>query len=181
MYHIKKDKRAEISTEMICDAMLKLLETSTFSEITVSDIQRASTVSRSTFYRNFDCLEDVLSLLCDKGFAAAIERQKQTGEVLREADFRYWFANSKVLEVLVQINRTDILMDSFRRCSSMLERLRSRFNDENTFDYFSGIVSSVMISIMTTWVKHGKTESEEDAMKRVKKAFSKLVHLGFIG
>ena len=180
MYHIKKDRRAEISAEMICDAMLKLLEAAAFSEITVSDIQRVSTVSRSTFYRNFDCLEDVLALLCDKGFAAAIERQKETGESLREAVFRYWFANSRVLEVLVQINRTDILMDSFQRCSSMLEKLRNRFGSDNTFDYFSGIVSSVMISIMTTWVRHGKTESEEEAMKCVKTSFSKLIYLGFI-
>ena len=68
MYHIKHDKRAESSVELICTAVLELLETKPLGEITVSDVQRRSTVSRSTFYRNFDSLEDVLALLCDRGF-----------------------------------------------------------------------------------------------------------------
>ncbi len=68
MYHIKHDKRAESSVELICTAVLELLETKPLGEITISDVQRRSTVSRSTFYRNFDSLEDVLALLCDRGF-----------------------------------------------------------------------------------------------------------------
>lgn len=63
MYHIKNDKRAEKSAKLICDAMLQLISTKSFSEITVSDIQRVSSVSRSTFYRCFDCLADVLELM----------------------------------------------------------------------------------------------------------------------
>lgn len=66
MYHIKHDKRAESSVELICTAVLELLETKPLGEITISDVQRRSTVSRSTFYRNFDSLEDVLALLCDR-------------------------------------------------------------------------------------------------------------------
>lgn len=68
MYHIKSDKRARCSSDMICSAMLQTLGEKPFEEISVSDIQRCSTVSRSTFYRHFDSLEDVLALLCDRGF-----------------------------------------------------------------------------------------------------------------
>lgn len=79
MYHIKHDKRAESSVELICTAVLELLETKPLGEITISDVQRRSTVSRSTFYRNFDSLEDVLALLCDRGFdeIAALTRSRQ--------------------------------------------------------------------------------------------------------
>ena len=90
MYHIKNDKRAYASVELICSALLELLETSPFEEITISDIQRMSTVSRSTFYRNFDCIEDVLMLLCDRSFDAAFKRAEETGEEIRVAVFRYW-------------------------------------------------------------------------------------------
>ena len=65
MYHIKHDKRAQASTELICAGLLVCMKEKPFARITITDVQRASTVSRSTFYRNFDCLEDVLALLCD--------------------------------------------------------------------------------------------------------------------
>ena len=70
MYHIKNDKRARASTELICAGLLACMKEKPFARITITDVQRASTVSRSTFYRNFDCLEDVLALLCDRGFQA---------------------------------------------------------------------------------------------------------------
>ena len=38
MYHIKHDKRAESSVELICAAVLELLETNPLGEITISDV-----------------------------------------------------------------------------------------------------------------------------------------------
>lgn len=70
MYHIKNDKRAQASSELICAGLLACMKEKPFARITITDVQRASSVSRSTFYRNFDCLEDVLALLCDRGFQA---------------------------------------------------------------------------------------------------------------
>ena len=75
MYHIKNDKRAQASTELICAELLACMKEKPFARITITDVQHASTVSRSTFYRNFDCLEDVLALLCD---STNVERQGYT-------------------------------------------------------------------------------------------------------
>ena len=124
MYHIKNDKRARASTELICAGLLACMKEKPFARITITDVQRASTVSRSTFYRNFDCLEDVLALLCDRGFQAVFSEYnalppEQRGS-LAKAVFQYWFRNSAVLEALVQIRRTDILFDSLRRSSGLI-------------------------------------------------------------
>ena len=54
MYHIKEDKRAKASVELICDGLKSCLKEKSFESVTISDIQRVSGVSRSTFYRNFD-------------------------------------------------------------------------------------------------------------------------------
>ena len=54
MYHIKEDKRAQASVELICDGLKRCLKEKSFESVTISDIQRVSGVSRSTFYRNFD-------------------------------------------------------------------------------------------------------------------------------
>lgn len=65
MYHIKEDKRAKASVELICGGLKRCLKEKSFESVTISDIQRVSGVSRSTFYRNFDRMEDVLALMCD--------------------------------------------------------------------------------------------------------------------
>ena len=107
MYHIKNDKRAYMSAELISSGLLELIKTVPFEQITISDIQRVSTVSRSTFYRNFDCIEDVLMLLCDRSFDAAIKRAEETGEEIRIAVFRYWFENVSLLETIVKIRAAE--------------------------------------------------------------------------
>lgn len=181
MYHIKNDKRAYASAELICSALLELIETVPFEQITITDIQRASTVSRSTFYRNFDCIEDVLMLLCDRSFDAAIKRAEETGEEIRVAVFHYWFENASLLETIVKIHRTDILIESFRRSEQNKQKFGIYFNDETVFDYFSGVIASVMVGILSTWIEHGKTETEEQVMRNTEKAFKKFVTLGLMG
>ena len=44
MYHIKSDKRSRTSAKLICDAMLRCLDEKPFSEITIVDLQKESTV-----------------------------------------------------------------------------------------------------------------------------------------
>ena len=63
-------------------AVLELLETNPLGEITISDVQRRSTVSRSTFYRNFDSLEDVLALLCEAYDEEVIDAEKNDTRVV---------------------------------------------------------------------------------------------------
>ena len=61
MHHVKNDKRSQTSANAIYEALLKLLKSNSFDTITVSSICEASNISRATFYRNFDILEDVLA------------------------------------------------------------------------------------------------------------------------
>lgn len=181
MYHIKNDKRAHASAELICSGLLELIKTVPFEQITISDIQRVSTVSRSTFYRNFDCIEDVLMLLCDRGFDAALKRAGETGEEIRVAVFHYWFENASLLETIVKIHRTDILVESLRRSEEIKLKFRPYIKDEMVFDYFSGVIASAMVGILSTWIEHGRVETEEEVMRNTEKAFVKLVTLGIMG
>jgi len=80
---------------------------------------------------------------------------------LAKAVFQYWFRNSAVLEALVQIRRTDILFDSLRRSSGLIQALQPMADDPAQFDYFVAIITSSMIGVLTVWVEHGKTETEK--------------------
>lgn len=184
MYHIKRDKRALASVELICAGLLRLMERKPFEKITITDLQEESTVSRSTFYRNFDCLEDVLELLCNRGFQTIFDtynaQPPEARGSLRGAVFQYWCENSAVLEALVRIHRTDLLFSSFRRCAAQLESLRFLAADPVQFDYFVSMITSVMIGILVTWTEHGKAESEAELMEILKAAFAATVSLGII-
>ena len=185
MYHIKNDKRAQTSTELICAGLLACMREKPFARITITDVQRASTVSRSTFYRNFDCLEDVLALLCDRGFQTVFSGYnalppEQRGN-LPKAVFHYWFHNSAVLEALVQIHRTDILFDSLRRSTGLIEALRPLTDDRAQFDYFAAIIASGMIGVLTVWVEHGKTETEAQMVQKLAGAFAEMALLKLHG
>ena len=175
MYHIKADKRTETSAKLITQAVLALMEEKSFDEITITEVQRHSGVSRSTFYRSFDRLEDVLELLCDQGFRAAFDR----GGNVPVAVFRYWSENSGILEALVRIHRTDILYSSFRRTAADHVRMQALKEDEAQYDYFVSIVTSGMVGILTTWVEHGKTETGDEVLQRAVGAIASMAEMLF--
>ena len=181
MYHIKNDKRAQASSELICAGLLACMKEKPFARITITDVQRASSVSGSTFYRNFDSLEDVLALLCDRGcqavFAARSALPPERRGSLAKAVFQYWFCNSTVLEALVEIHRTDILFDSL----GLIEALQPLADDPAQFDYFVAIITSTMVGILTVWVEHGKTETEEQMVQKLAGAFAEMAILELPG
>ena len=95
--------------------------------------------------------------------------------------FHYWFHNSAVLEALVQIHRTDILSDSLRRSSGLIEALRPLTDDRAQFDYFVAIITSAMIGVLTVWVEHGKTETENQMVQKLTSAFIEMAILELPG
>lgn len=129
--------------------------------------------------------EDVLALLCDRGFQAVFTEYnalppEQRGS-LAKAVFQYWFRNSAVLEALVQIHRTDILFDSLRRSSGLIEALQPMADDPARFDYFVAIITSSMIGVLTVWVEHGKTETENQMVQKLTSAFIEMAILELPG
>ena len=130
-------------------------------------------------------LEDVLALLCDRGFQAVFSEYnalppEQRGS-LAKAVFQYWFRNSAVLEALVQIHRTDILFDSLRRSSGLIQALQPMVDDPAQFDYFIAIITSSMIGVLTVWVEHGKTETEDQMVQKLTSAFIEMAILELPG
>lgn len=129
--------------------------------------------------------EDVLALLCDRGFQAVFTEYNalppaQRGS-LAKAVFQYWFRSSAVLEALVQIHRTDILFDSLRRSSGLIEALQPLADDPARFDYFVAIITSSMIGVLTVWVEHGKTEAEDQMVQKLTSAFIEMAILELPG
>lgn len=178
MYHIKRDKRSEASARLICAGLLDCLREMDFDEISISELQRRSGVSRSTFYRNFDRIEDVLSLLCDQGFQSCFQDRAEDTPV-HLAVFRYWYRTGFLLEAIIRAGRTDLFLDSFRRCLEENSSL-ARFFPEDGLDYFVSTVSYVMVGTLVTWVRRGRKESEQQLMAALASAFSAVNAFGIL-
>lgn len=173
MYHIKNDKRALTSARLICEAFQRCLQEKPYGQITISDIQRLSTVSRSTFYRNFDSLEDVLSLLCDKGFAEAFSAREENRSA-PIAVFRYWYNHGELLEAVLQSGHIELFLDSFRRSLEAAGAARLVNADGAEFDYFISSIAYVMIGTLATWIRRGQQENEQQLLHALKGAFSAI-------
>lgn len=175
MYHIKEDKRAKASVELICGGLKRCLKEKSFESVTISDIQRISGVSRSTFYRNFDRMEDVLALMCDRVFEEAFASDYSN---ISEAVFRTWFRHADMIEAVVGIGRGDMLYASLRRCTSRMRSGLPEWGDAAPLDYLASIIASSMMGIMITWVERGRRESEEELKDMILQSLKAMKFIG---
>ena len=170
MYHIKKDKRAIRSAELVQKGLVQCLKKKDFSEITVSDIQRESSVSRATFYRLFDNLIDVLYYQCDM-LATTMEENytNQTSATFTgfiQYSLSFWFDNHDFLEALFKSNNIYILQAVMTDHSHFFKGFFSENKiPEAEIAYLIPIATSMLSSILMTWIKNGKKESLEDIYK----------------
>lgn len=171
MYHISRDKRAVQSSELIYEGLLACIKKKPFEQITISDLQKASGVARSTFYRAFDNIADVLYWKCDARFCEALQ-SCQTGEPFDEMAlikhyFAYWLKHSDILELLIQINRQDIIYACHMKNA---EALRERFGavpnlNERHGRYFMAIRTGFTISVLTAWLRGGRKETPDQIVQ----------------
>lgn len=167
MFHIKEDPRSQKTAETLALAMFQLLQTKALSEISVSDLYRATGIARSTFYRLFDTPEDVLYYLCAQFVEiAAREFEGRSFSDIRElsiASISLSIEHHELLEILIQNHRQDLLSElfaaNFRNISTRIPVLEGM--DEVAFEYVQPLLYSTMASLQTTWFLRGRKESPE--------------------
>lgn len=180
MHHVPTDKRARKSAELIYDALLTCLEEKSFDQITVSDLQRASGVARSTFYRAFDNASDVLSWKCEASFNEALSSFKPldfTNEaVVAQRFFAYWVAHSEILELLTRIDRTDIVFASHLRSAELLQERFGKLPrlTEVQGKYFIAIRTGMLMSVLNVWMQGGRKESPQELVAMLRSQLAML-------
>lgn len=170
MYHIKEDKRALKSAELLYQGLIKCIGEKEFHKITVTDIANASTVGRATFYRNFDDIIDVLYWKCNQQFSEVLNTyiaqhpytDKKSGLLLHV--FSYWVKNSEVIELLLLIKRIDIIYKCFyENAYIVVDYLKKEVHFlDSHYDYFISVRIGIFIGVIHTWINNGKKESAEE-------------------
>lgn len=133
MYHIPRDARAWRSARKLAVAVAEMLKSTPLQKITVSALCERAGIARSTFYRSFDHVEDVVKwrLSAEVGsIAERIPRHLRDGEE-REKSCRGMISRlsceSSLLRALARDSRPDLLGAAFSdEAATIAERLNPR-------------------------------------------------------
>jgi len=172
MYHIKNDRRSIQSSQWIYESLANLMYEKNYEDIKITEIVERAKVGRTTFYRNFDSIDDVLRMKCDETFdnlyKYIVDYYNDT-DISDKALFikpllRFWYVNSDIIDLLLKANKLDILNDSAIKIFDAFDpHLWPRSSTINNHpDYFIALQSGIFISILSQWIKRGKDIPPDD-------------------
>ncbi|WP_326512623.1 TetR/AcrR family transcriptional regulator [Clostridium intestinale] len=177
MYHIKNDKRSIQTSKFIYNALSSLLEEKRYEDIKITEVIERSQVSRATFYRNYDSLDDILRYELDQKFIklseylyANYKSNKNTNKIhplsLLKPFLRFWYLDSLILEQLLVTNKKEIIIDNILRTTkNLLEKLNIEYKENIFYDYMLNIRSNIIFSVLETWVLNDKNLSPDELYK----------------
>jgi len=165
MVHIKNDLRAKKSAQLIRAGLVRCLQNKSFADLTVSELIEEAGVGRTTFYRLFDNISDVLYYECDLLAEKLVESYREQSDIPDFIQFSlsYWLEHHLSLGAIFASNRADILQGAMLKYADFLippfalERI-----PEQEMDYVLASATALLSSILMVWVRHGKKESVDD-------------------
>ena len=178
MYHVKSDKRSQASANAIYNALMKLLQFHSLDAITVSAICEASNVSRATFYRNFDIIDDVFAWYGDVLIRKVIKEYSRTIKnkptTFSNYALTYALQQSEFIETLSSINKMHLLEPTVL---TVLESLPLNFdiNESPYIKYAIHAKVAAFFSIINCWIVSGKKESIEELQNNLYEIY-KYIH-----
>ena len=170
MYHISDDIRARRSARRICDAVLEESRRKPFADISISDLNKAYGISRTTFYRLFDNTVDVLEYACDQmgraillDLAGGSVKELAIGAISALGDRR------EFIELLYRSGHMDIFLRVQERYLPV-SRLAPEPELEGSPAYFHGILAQLIPAAIQVWVSEGMRESPEQVYDELRRS-----------
>lgn len=180
MHHVKNDKRSQTSANAIYKTLIRLLQSKSFDSITVSSICEESNISRATFYRNFDIIEDVLvwygDVLVHKLLTDYFNLPNSKKHIRFEHfAFTYALAEYQYIEALSNLNKMHLLEPIV---FTVLETAPLNY-DPNENPYIKYAICAKVSSffgVINCWIRTGRKESVEDIQNNIME-IDKYIHL----
>lgn len=149
------------SMNKFADALLSLMREKSFSDISITDLSVAAGLVRKTFYRNFDCKEDILRFKLDCFFeeiAARFDFSTAGVDGIYLFCFDYLIKNRDVAVMFTDrfAERTVVARIREYIDASYSETLHGAASFEPSLaDFYSAFVADGMFSIVRTWINNG--------------------------
>lgn len=166
MYHIANDPRARKSAELIAHSVLALSKNKPADQLSVAAIQRASSVSRSTFYRLFDTPVDVLLWQVDKLFDDFVRDLPLQGtrKSILFSFFQTIMEHAELFAALEKCSRLDALAQNHRRYFKDMGSLIGIPSEQEAAgqEYLINIMSYLLPVAISTWIHRGQKDTPEE-------------------
>lgn len=159
-------RQKEQSRRMIEEALFALMKEKGYAQITVMEIVARADVARRTFYRLYDCKEDVIIFYLDR----MCQEYRRKSTVLERYDIRqiaedyftFWYQYRDFLLLLHHHKLAYLLYD--RVSCTCIEVVRERIGDselrlDSGIEYFADYSAGGFLSLLYRWIRNGMEES----------------------
>lgn len=163
MYHIKNDLRSLNSANKIYRSLRHILAIKNLEDISITDISKECGISRMTFYRLFDNINDILEYKINDFY-----KEYKINVINKEDKLLYFFefwSYHKDLIRLLNNKAYHILLSIFINDNSNYTEVK--------FIYESNIKASILASILSTWSLRKGSETALELKKIVVNIFKK--------
>lgn len=161
--------QAQLSFTKNClfDALLELLQTKELSEITVRELTNEAGVSRSSFYRNYNQISDIIVEFLDEkpmGWSKDITPEQYSAYEVTAGYFDYLLANKNFFLTLYKRNLLYFLLDEINKVfrTIFLPFVEDfGFHSKYEVSCFIGTVYQVTYD----WIAGGMTEDRDEMVE----------------
>lgn len=162
--------------DSLTEALLLLMETTEYSQITITDIAKKAGVSRMAYYRNFDTKEEILKYYFDRSCYELYATTDLTTDIpLINSTFQHIYIlfteKEAVIFALKKANLTTLLLDYFDKIviagtKFVLESSTNIITPPQS-DYHTYFVSGALYNFFMKWFESGMNESYGEIMEIV--------------
>jgi AcrR family transcriptional regulator len=167
MYQKQTNPVAIRTQKAFTDALLSLIRERPYEEISVTDICRRADFVRKTFYNHFDSKDDVVRCLISDVFyqleTSMDLKNMSIGQILLVA-FQFVANNRESLLLFSErglIRFAHKSIEQYITKEHILTKLEKTEIDERAYKYISAQISSVLVSIIETWIENQFSDSIE--------------------
>jgi AcrR family transcriptional regulator len=145
-----------------------LLNEKKFADIKITEVIERAQVSRATFYRNYDALEDILRYECNQKFLDLkayindyylnnIEESSTHPLHLLKPFLKFWYLDSSIVELLLKINNKEILLSNIvNLVKNLLNNVNSYNSKDPFYEYSVNIRANIIMGILEVWISNNK-------------------------
>ncbi len=160
MLEFSENKKSLESQQKIYKGLRRILLRKSLCDVTIADIKEECGISRSTFYRNFSNIVDVLEVTFNFFYKRYLDERIGKHNTLLFF-YQYWYKHRDLITIISKENESII-----KNCIKYHE------NKEHYNNYEFDVKVSMMTSLLSSWAK-SKKETPEEMEQLTKKILNK--------
>ncbi len=160
-----KNKQTEFLKLCLADALIKLMKTKNYEDISINSICELAGVGRTTFYRHLDyktCKEDLIHFKIEYEWKKYIEDYE--GDIEKDKGgliLRYIYENKKLFLLIYKQGLISLIMDI---CTNLMTSNEQVSKD---LSYIMSFFTHGYFGIIHQWIKYEFDETPEDIEKHI--------------